>query len=100
MRRVETPVPMETCKQRALLYLSRYRVRELIRPAAVAQAIWPDAQFRAQGAGAAASRILRKLIAEELAVWSSSDNGVSKDWGYRLTAAGRVEADRLAKEGR
>jgi hypothetical protein len=77
MRRVQNRVPLEECKRRALKYL-RGQTR-LVKASSVAGAIWPDAVFHAQGAGAAASRILKHLERARLVYWESR-NG---DWGWK-----------------
>lgn len=60
MRRVGERVPMEECKRRAIEYGRGHE--GLIPASSFAEAIWPDAQFiTPQGAGAAASRILKAL---------------------------------------
>lgn len=46
-----------------------------------AGAIWPGVQFHAQGAGAAASRILKQLERDGKVRWSSNGD----DWGWILT---------------
>lgn len=74
----EWRVDMETAKARALAALCRTGV---VPASYVAGYIWPDHQMKAQGAGAAASRILRKLQDEGKARWFS--NGTS--WGWKLT---------------
>ena len=100
MRRVKLSVPLEVCKSRALLFLSNQRIMDLFPASWVANAIWPGTTFKAQGAGAAASWILQKMILDETVIWDSTSNGLSKSWGYRLTSKGRGEAERLAREGR
>lgn len=70
-------VPLDECKRRALSVLSR-------RPMGaqwVAHAIWPGHKMKAQGAGAAASRILKHLERERKARWHSERDG---PWGWRL----------------
>lgn len=79
MRRVKEAVPLAECKRRALEYLKTHR-REYSKASCVAGAIWPDAEFHAQGAGAAASRILKHLERDGLVCWSSNDH----DWGWTV----------------
>jgi hypothetical protein len=86
MKRVKVPVPMPEAKARAMAYLRGIHHADLAKASSVAGAIWPDNPFRAgQGAGAAASRILRRLINDGHAEWHSTDT----NWGYRATPAGR-----------
>lgn len=47
----------------------------------VADHIWPDHRMRAQGAGAAASRVLKRLEKQGLAKWTH--NG--RNWGWIMT---------------
>jgi len=83
MRRVKDRVPMDECKRRALEYLREWRERiRYIKASSVAGAIWPGVEFKPQGAGAAASRILRVLQKDGLVVWSASNEG--DDWGWRI----------------
>lgn len=58
-------VDMDTAKKRALSALSH----DPLPASCVADAIWPDHQMRAQGAGAAASRILKQLERDGKAHW-------------------------------
>jgi hypothetical protein len=81
MRRVKEAVPLVECKRRALEYLQAHR-RELTKASSVAGAIWPGAEFHAQGAGAAASRILKHLERDGLICCSRNDH----DWGWKLAA--------------
>lgn len=67
-------VPYEEAKRRALTVLTSEP-----RPAAtIADVIWPDNKMKAQGAGGAASRILRRMQDEGLAKWTSTD----RRWGW------------------
>jgi hypothetical protein len=68
---------MEECKRRALAYL-KDSITKYTKASWVAGAIWPGVEFHAQGAGAAASRILKVLEKEGKVKWSS--DGV--DWGW------------------
>ena len=77
MKRVEKSVSLADAK----MLLEEYRAvhgHGPHRAAVLAEAIWPDTQFRnAQGAGAAASRVLKALGCE----WTSDKH----NWGWRLT---------------
>lgn len=85
MRRVGATVPIEECQRRALEYMSRSRPANLFKASQIGYAIWPEGNFKAQGAGAAGSRILRRLVKTGEVSWEVTES----DWGYRLTAAGR-----------
>jgi hypothetical protein len=87
MRRVKQAVPLAECRKRALQYLAGLHRLELTKASAVAGKIWPSVEFHAQGAGAAASRILRGLQKDGLAEWSADTT--RNDWGYRITPSGR-----------
>jgi len=78
MRRVKNSVPLDECKCRALAYLRSHP--GCVKASMVAGSIWPDAEFKAQGAGAAASRILVHLQRDGLVEWTSTDS----DWGWRV----------------
>ncbi len=69
---------MDEAKRRALAYL---RGKKYVKASCVAGAIWPGVEFRAQGAGAAASRILKALEKDGLVKWSSASD--SSDWGWQ-----------------
>lgn len=58
-------VTAETAESRALTFLSSRPVYA----SEVADVIWPDHSMRAQGAGAAASRILKRLENRGLCRW-------------------------------
>jgi hypothetical protein len=76
MRRVKTTVPYEECKVRVMRSLSPATP---MCASSVAEKIWPEAQFlNAQGAGAAASRILKRMEKENLVKWISNKAG----WGW------------------
>lgn len=86
-------VDYPTAKRRALSYLlSRFKQRpgQFSGASAIAGVIWPNHQMKAQGAGAAASRILRRMTKDGLVRWDSSATG----WGYVITSTGRIEATR------
>jgi hypothetical protein len=71
-------VDYETAKQRALAVLdTRYHSFAN----SVAGAIWPNHEMKSQGAGAAASRILKRMEKEGLVSWSSNDH----TWGWLKT---------------
>ncbi len=75
MHRVHEHIPLEECIRRAVAY---GRGRALLRASCFASAIWPGVFFTAQGAGAAASRILKVMEKRGLARWVST----GKDWGW------------------
>lgn len=85
-QKVKVPVPMDECKRRALKYMrdGAYKESNFMKASQAAYAIWPGAGFKAQGAGAAASRILKKLESDGLVKWSSNYD----DWGWVLTPKG------------
>ena len=85
MRRVTETVPLEVCQLRALIFL-KSNDREFAKASSVAYEIWPGVEFKAQGAGAAASRILKRLEKAELVTW----DGNEVDWGWKITPAGRM----------
>jgi len=84
----ETPsVDFETASHAVVEYLSRQRKTlrgqpELASAASIAQAIWPDNQMTAQGAGGAASRILKRMEKAGRVYWTTRDGG----WGWALKA--------------
>ena len=92
--KVKEPVPLDECKRRALVRMASERRGYLFRPSQLAYAIWPGVEFRAQGAGAAASRILKRMIEDDTVRWCSQHDGSWQDWGYELTPKGRLEAVR------
>jgi hypothetical protein len=83
-------VNIEFARERALQYLDaeRQKLRFYCNAASVAGAIWPDNDMKAQGAGAAASRVLKALEKDGMAIWGSSERGGVKIWGWQITAAG------------
>ncbi len=84
-------VSYKVARWRALVHLASIHVGDFARASDIACSIWPDHQMTAQGAGAAASRILKRMEKEGLVVWTSNRD----DWGYRITSMGR----RVAQEG-
>lgn len=78
IRRVKVAVPMPEAKRRVLEFFKTHP--GLRKASEFAIAIWPEAHFRAQGAGAAASRILVALKKDGLVAWRSRDG----DWGWEL----------------
>ena len=83
MRRVNARVPLETCIERAHASLSTMMP---LPASSVAEAIWPDTEWRAaQGAGAAASRVLKAMEKRGLARWIAV-NGRHK-WGWIRTGS-------------
>lgn len=82
MRRVKEAVPMATCKERALTGMRELlRLTSHVKASGIAIFIWPDTEFRSQGAGAAASRILKALEADGEVRWSSD----GRHWGWVLS---------------
>lgn len=73
---------MDECKRRVLKYMKANRKRyRFFRASQLAYVIWPGEEFlRAQGAGAAASRVLKHMERDKTVRWSSGDG----DWGYQL----------------
>lgn len=60
----------------------------------VAQFIWPYHQMKAQGAGAAASRILKRMEKEGLCRWATMGHGIGRTWGWVLgSPSGQHPAD-------
>ena len=76
----EHRLDMATAQARALAALKRRKPE----PASyIAGFIWPDHSMKAQGAGAAASRILKRLQDQGKARWRhDADTG---KWGWELT---------------
>jgi hypothetical protein len=62
--------------------------KELSGAADIARRIWPGNMMKAQGAGAAASRILVGLKKRGMVEWRVSRSG---SWGWRKLAAGGIE---------
>lgn len=62
---------------------------DLVPAAFVGMHIWPENELRAQGLGAAASRILVGLQKDGLARWDVKGDR----WGYQLTVKGRLHAE-------
>ncbi len=87
----EQRVPLLEAKRRVLDYLVKELKRgdDCIAASAIAVAIWPDNQMTGQGAGAAASRILKRM--DGLVYWASYENQTR--WGWRLTPDGRRAAE-------
>ena len=71
-------VPYETAKKRALSALDR---RNPMPAGRVADFIWPDHKMHGQGAGGAASRILKRMERDGLARWHST----RASWGWIKT---------------
>lgn len=76
-----TRVDYETAKTRALAALDYDQPRPA---SSIAVAIWPDSEFKAQGGGGAASRILKRMEAENLAYWICRRDRDNKAiaWGW------------------
>jgi hypothetical protein len=76
MKRVQNPVSLNLAKER-LLQFENAHPHQIHRAATLAEVIWPDEKFRAaQGAGAAASRVLKRLGCQ----W----DGNKSNWGWRI----------------
>lgn len=87
----EHRVDMATARRRALNYLAACHPRSFTPASAVGVAIWPANRMTAQGCGAAASRVLRRLQELGLVRWGTSlDEG---SWGWQITSAGRGELE-------
>ncbi len=78
IRRVKVAVPMPEAKRRVLKFFESHPGLRKANEFAVA--IWPEATFKSQGAGAAASRILVALQKDGLVKWDSD----GRDWGWIL----------------
>lgn len=74
----EHRVDMETAQARAMSALKK---RETVPASYVAGFIWPDHSMKAQGAGAAATRILKHLERQGKVRWFSNGS----HWGWKLT---------------
>lgn len=68
-------IPIDVAENRALAALS---VTELRFASDIAAAIWPGHEMKPQGAGAAASRILKRLERKGRARWTVRD----RSWGW------------------
>ncbi len=75
-------------RRRALVTLSHRKPLDLVPAWLVAAAIWPNHRLRAQGAGGAASRILRRMQDEGLVRWTTFQART----GWTLTSTGRLRA--------
>lgn len=71
---------MEIAKERVLSHMRAAHPRHLHKASALSYVIWPDHQMNSQGAGGAASRILRHLEKEGTIQWTSGGG----DWGWKL----------------
>lgn len=87
MRRVRERVPMEECIRRAMIF--GLEQKRLSPASCFAPAIWPDARFiAAQGAGAAASRVLTVMKKRGLAMWRVEYRGRKPfAWGWVVRGA-------------
>jgi hypothetical protein len=79
VRKVQERVPLLLCRERALAALSK---TQLMPASAVAEKIWPGTIWTNQGAGAAASRILKSLQNDNLVAWRVLGKGKHKTWGW------------------
>lgn len=87
--RREERVAMEVAQERALARLDTYQP---VPASYVADGIWPDHRMTGQGAGAAASRVLKRLEDQGLAYWKS--DGVRYGWVRSVKSLGdNVKAD-------
>jgi hypothetical protein len=78
MRRVLEPLSYQLCKERAWRALSWHRPKMA---SSVAEAIWPKTPWKsAEGAGGAASRVLKQMEKEGLVRWGCDP--ARKMWGY------------------
>lgn len=80
-------VPLEECKRRAAEFgaaNTSARERRVLPASEFADAIWPGHRMKPQGAGAAATRILKRLEAEGRAGWWPSYNRSESRtrWGW------------------
>lgn len=73
-------VTYEQAKERALAFLDR---RVPHNPSTIGMHIWPDNNMRAQGLGASAIRILKRMEAEGLVRWTIVNIGERTEcWGW------------------
>ncbi len=93
VRKVGDTVPIDEAKRRALVYLAGLQPRDWARPSYVANAIWPNTRWRAQGAGFIGARILRLLKDDGLVRWNYHEYGAGRKRvyfdGWSITTAGR-----------
>lgn len=76
MRRVEKAVSLEIAKQRLKLFRETHGYGPH-RAATLAEIIWPETRFiKPQGAGAAATRVLKRLGCN----WTANES----NWGWQL----------------
>ena len=81
MSRAGEKVSLHEAKARLVAYRDS-QPPQLHGASMLAQVIWPNNSFlNAQGAGAAASRVLKKLGCQ----WKSRCRDGVRDWGYSLT---------------
>lgn len=71
----EQTTDMGRAKARAMLFLGRYTARQPSAASLVADAIWPEHRMTAQGAGGAASRVLKALEKDGRVRWTSGKHG-------------------------
>jgi hypothetical protein len=90
MKRVQTHVAIDEAILRALTFLVSYPPGNLAKASQLAYAIWPDITFRSQGAGGAASRVLRAAEKRGLCTWTTRWNSPRSDSGWAILSAGRV----------
>lgn len=85
MRRVLERVPLAEAKHRVLAYIATKPRGTLFKASEFGVVIWPGAAFTSQGAGAAASRVLKKMDTgdDRTLIWTVRCTAGSKDWGWK-----------------
>ena len=82
-------VTYEIARARALAFLATQDYP--IVASAIGTEIWPDNDMKAQGLGAASSRILQRMKEEGLVYWTFIEfRDSNRQWGYKITPHGRV----------
>ena len=94
----ETPrVDMATACRRVLRFLDGFP--GLATASQCGDAIWPDHSMTPQGAGGAASRILKRMDRDGFLRWTVKRTRSGIDfWGYELTCQGRDALDALGAQ--
>lgn len=72
----------ETCRERVLTYL-RDKKGELVTASSIADHVWPGHPMKRQGAGGAATRVLKRMEAEGVVCWRAIERHGAKFWGWR-----------------
>lgn len=77
-------VPLDECKSRALAFGRQQPPGQFLPASEFASVIWPGHRMQPQGAGAAATRVLKALEKEGRAGWHPGyDRGQSRTrWGW------------------